>query len=79
MLCQAYRTLVITEYYNLILFYSELLNDPFQQIVSITSMYSASIIDKATTGYKLAFQLTALPYIVNTYPVMDFLVSKLLA
>ena len=56
---------------------------PFNQIValisSVTAMYSASVVDNATTGYRFAFQLTTPPYKVNTYLVKDFLLLKLSA
>ena len=56
------------------------LNSPFNQIASlqasIIAMYSASIVDKATIVYKVAFQLIAQPPIVKTYPIRDLLLSR---
>ncbi|KAL2339206.1 hypothetical protein Fmac_013652 [Flemingia macrophylla] len=39
-------------------------------------MYSASVVDKATTVCSLDNQLTAPLASVNTYPVVDFLLSR---
>ena len=39
------------------------------------AMYSASEVDAATVGCSLLLQLIAPPYMVNTHPVVDLLVS----
>lgn len=54
---------------------------PLSHIASFTAsvigMYSASVVDKATTNSRTALQLIAIPYKVKTYLVRDFLVSIL--
>ena len=39
-------------------------------------MYSASVVDRATVAYKVAFQLIAQPPREKTYPIIDLLLSK---
>ena len=52
---------------------SKPLNQIPSLITSVIAMYSASVVDNATTGYNEAFLLIALPPKVNTYPVSDLL------
>ena len=42
----------------------------------VRAIYSVYVVDKATTFWRLAFQLITVPKAVNTNPVRDFLESK---
>ncbi|MED6225746.1 hypothetical protein PIB30_096669 [Stylosanthes scabra] len=45
-------------------------------LASVTAMYSASVVDKATVDCKVDFQLTSAFARVNKYPVVDLHLSK---
>lgn len=43
----------------------------------VTTIYLGSVVERATTGGNIDFQLVVVPYIQNTYLVRDLLESKL--
>ncbi|XP_075498228.1 chromatin remodeling protein EBS-like isoform X1 [Primulina tabacum] len=45
-------------------------------MASVTTIYSASVVDKSTTGWRVAFQHIAVSNIVKMKQVVDFPVSK---